>query len=105
MPIQNGHRVPHPSFFFLPKKETSGRAEAREPTWGSAIGATAKIHHVNGPKMEFVVASRIKNQNKKDCRKMDANVVVVVAKAHNVGKAATNLLDFSAGTFATQTTE
>jgi hypothetical protein len=93
-------------FCFLPKKETSGRAEAREPTWGSAIGATAKIHHVNGPKMEFVVASRIKNQNKKDCRQMDANVVVVVvSKAHNVGIAATNLLDFSAGTFATQTTE
>jgi hypothetical protein len=56
--------------------------------------------------MEFVVASRIKNQNKKDCRQMDANVVVVVvSKAHNVGIAATNLLDFSAGTFATQTTE
>jgi hypothetical protein len=36
---------------------------------------------------------------------MDANVVVVIAKAHNVGIAATNLLDFSAGTFATQTTE
>ena len=39
----------------LPKKETSGRAEAREPKQESAIGATAKTHGCNEPKMAVCV--------------------------------------------------
>ena len=52
----------HLVFFFcfqisqvLPKKETSGRAEAREPKQESAIGATAKTHGCNEPKMAVCV--------------------------------------------------
>ena len=39
----------------LPKKETSGRAEAREPKQESAIGVTAKTHGCNEPKMAVCV--------------------------------------------------
>ncbi len=49
----------------LPKKEKIDRAEAREPTWESAIGATAKIHHVCSEWARmFVVVSK---RQEKDC--------------------------------------